>query len=417
MVFGGSLYRLLCPTCGLRTIDDGSVTRCPAEHRPSLLRTEYDERSFRIDRSSEGMLRYRAWLPLREPIETPFGTVIIESAALNARLRTPNLRLAVNGFWPERGARLPSGTFKDIEAIAILGRFPRDGRTLVAASAGNTAVALASAASDVGVPTTIVVPESALERIAFARPLRENVRFIAVTGDAIYDDAIVAAQELGLRDGYAFEGGARNVARRDGIGTTMLAFMEVCGALPEYFVQAVGSGSGAIAAHEAARRAIASGQFPPRYPHLVLVQNAPFAPIFHAWNARSTSVEAAHRPDSAHRAGAEISAAVLGSLAPPYEPDGGLLDALTESAGDVTAVENSAARRASALFEELEGIDLEPAAAVALAGLIERIECGAIPRDASIALHITGVGRRRLAPERRITPKIAARIAADPSRR
>lgn len=417
MVFGGSQYRLLCPTCGLQTIDDGSVTRCSVEHRPSLLRTEYEERTFRIDRSTEGMLRYRDWLPIREPVESDFGTLILQSAALNAHLQTPNLRLAFNGFWPERGARLPSGTFKDIEAIAILGRFPRDGRTLVAASAGNTAVALASAASTYGVPTTIVVPESALARIAFARPLRENVRFIVVSGDAIYDDAITAARELGLRDGYVFEGGARNVARRDGIGTTMLAFMETVGALPEYFVQAVGSGSGAIAAHEAARRAIASGEFGSRYPHLVLVQNAPFAPIFHAWAARSHAVEAAHRPDSAHLAGAEISAAVLGSLAPPYEPDGGLLDALTESAGDVTAVENAAARAASTLFEELEGIDLEPAAAVALAGLIERIESGSIPRDASIALHITGAGRRRLEPARRITPKIAARIAADPTRR
>ncbi len=411
MVFGGSQYRLLCPTCGLQTIDNGSVTRCSAEHRPSLLRTEYQRRDFSIDHSTEGMLRYRAWLPIREPVESNVGTVILQSAALNARLRTPNLRLAFNGFWPERGARLPSGTFKDLEAVAMLARFPRDGRTLVAASAGNTAVALASAASAYALPTTIVVPESALPRIAFPRPLHENVRFIVVTGNAIYDDAIVAAQELGLRDGYVFEGGARNVARRDGIGTTMLAYMEAVGALPEYFVQAVGSGSGAIAAHEAARRAIASGTFGERFPHLVLVQNAPFAPIFHAWTARSESVEAAHRPTSAHLAGAEISAAVLGSLAPPYEPQGGLLDALTESEGDVTAVDNAAARAASALFDELEGIDLEPAAAVALAGLIERIESGAIPREASIALHITGAGRRRLEPERRIPPKIAARIA------
>ncbi len=411
-VFERSQYRLLCPTCGLQLIDDGVVTHCSGAHRLSLLRTEYAERAFRIDSTTKGMLRYRAWLPLREEVETDFGTVILRSAALNAYLATPNLYLAINGFWPERGARLPSGTFKDIEAIAILGRFPRDGRTLVAASAGNTAVALASAASIYGVPTLIVVPESALPRIAFARAPAENVRFLVVTGDAIYDDAIIAARELGTRDGNVFEGGARNVARRDGIGTTMATFMESTGTLPEYFVQAVGSGSGAIAAHEIARRAIASGAFGSRFPHLVLVQNAPFAPIFHAWAAGSVSVEAAHRPDSAYRAGAEISAAVLGSLAPPYEPEGGLLDALTESDGDVTAVDNTAARAAAALFEELEGVDLDPAAAVALAGLIERLENGAIPRDASIALHITGVGRRRLAPDRRILPNVAARIDA-----
>ena len=194
MLVEKSRYRLLCPTCELQIIDDGTVTHCSVEHRRSLLRTEYDERRFRIDRTTQGMLRYRAWLPLREEVETDFGTVILKSEALNAHLKTPNLYLAVNGFWPERGARLPSGTFKDIEAIAILGRFPRDGRTLVAASAGNTAVALAGAASIYGVPTVIVVPESALPRILFARAPAENVRFIVVTGNAIYDDAIIAAR-------------------------------------------------------------------------------------------------------------------------------------------------------------------------------------------------------------------------------
>ena len=43
------------------------------------------------------------------------------------------------------------------------------------------------------------------------------------------------------------EGGARNVARRDGMGTTVLEYARVTGEMPCHYLQAIGSGTGGIA--------------------------------------------------------------------------------------------------------------------------------------------------------------------------
>ena len=48
-------------------------------------------------------------------------------------------------------------------------------------------------------------------------------------------------------DGFIAEGGAKNVARRDGMGTTVLSAVTTIGEIPDAYFQAVGSGTGAIA--------------------------------------------------------------------------------------------------------------------------------------------------------------------------
>jgi len=59
---------------------------------------------------------------------------------------------------------------------------------------------------------------------------------------------------------------------------------------------------------------------------------------------------------------------------------------------------------AGALFERLEGCDLEPAAEVALAGLIRAVSDGEIPRTETVLLNLTGGGQRRVDKEGRRRP-------------
>ena len=56
------------------------------------------------------------------------------------------------------------------------------------------------------------------------------------------------------------------------------------------------------------------------------------------------------------------------------------------------------------LFADLEGIDIEPAAAVAVACLRDAVADGTVPRDAKVLLNITGGGRRRLAADVDLRP-------------
>jgi len=78
-----------------------------------------------------------------------------------------------------------------------------------------------------------------------------------------------------------------------------------------------------------------------------------------------------------------------------------VFDALAESRGSMYAVSGAAARKAGALFESREGIDLDPAADVALAGLIQAVARGNITSGQVVLYNATGGGAKRLAAEDR----------------
>ena len=391
-------YNLRCSGCAATfPDDDGLRLECPHDHPPALLRSEYAERRFIVG-SEPSVLRYREWLPLRRPIATVARTGVYRSAALGGRLGLPNLWIAFNGWWPERGATLPTGTFKDLEAFAVLGRFPADERRpLVVASAGNTASAFADACTANDLPVLLVIPLDAWDAIASNGAVGPTVRTVAIA-NAQYDDAIAFARRIAATGDVVFEGGVRNVARRDGMGTTMLAAVEAIGRLPDVYVQAVGSAAGALAVHEAAARSIGDGRYGDRSPRLVLAQNAPFSPIHDAWRQHGDQLETISDA-AAREAIAAIGASVLSNRTPPYAVSGGVRDALVESGGMTYGIDNAELAAGMELFAQTEGPDLDPAAAVAVAALERAVREGTIAPDETIVLHITGGGRRQLAPK------------------
>ena len=388
-------YALRCVGCAATfPDDDGLRLECAHDHAPALLRSEYAQRRFVVG-PEPSVLRYREWLPLRRPIATTARTGVYHSTALGERLGLSNLWFAFNGWWPERGATLPTGTFKDLEAFAVLGRFPAgERRPLVVASAGNTASAFADACTANDLPVLLVIPLEAWDAIASNGAVGPTVRTVAIA-NAQYDDAIAFARRLAATGDVVFEGGVRNVARRDGMGTTMLAAVETIGRLPDVYVQAVGSAAGALAVHEASTRLIADGRFGARPPRLVLAQNAPFSPIHDAWSHHGDALEAIDDA-AARRAIAQIGASVLSNRTPPYAVSGGVRDALAESHGITYGIDNAGLAGGMDLFAETEGPDLDPAAAVAVAGLERAVRAGTSAPDETILLHITGGGRRQL---------------------
>ncbi|HEY4440196.1 MAG TPA: cysteate synthase [Candidatus Elarobacter sp.] len=388
-------YRLQCTGCGARYDDDGVRLDCDRVHGPALLKSVYDARTF-APADEPSIARYAAWLPVDGPLATDARTGVYRSEGVAKELGLANLWIAFSGWWPERGASLASATFKELEAVAVLGRLPDDGRTLVIASAGNTAAAFARIAGERDVPVLIVIPLDAWETLARTVRIAPSVRVAAVEGGT-YDDAIRLSKVLAAREGYVLEGGVRNVGRRDGMGTAMLAATEAIGLLPDVYVQAVGSGAGALAAHEAALRLIADGRFGSTAPRLLLAQNAPFTPIHDAWARRGAALDE-RDPNVVRDQLGRLGAAVLSNQAPPYATQGGLRAALAQSDGLTRAVSNDEMARAMLLFAEREGIDVEPAAGVALAALAQAVRDGEIARDATVMLHVTGGGRARLRP-------------------
>jgi cysteate synthase len=220
------------------------------------------------------------------------------------------------------------------------------------------------------------------------------VKIVSLTGFSDYCDAITLANRVSQLDGFFPEGGVKNVAKREGLGTPVLNAVETIGEIPRYYFQAIGSGAGGIAAYDAAKRLVEDGRFGDELPRLVLSQNLPFVPIYMSWKSRRRELVEIDDDDGRKQI-QQISAQVLSNRRPAYSVRGGIFDALTETRGDMLTADNLEALHAKRLFEETEGIDIDPAGAVAFATLLKAARYDGIEREALVLLNVTGGGRHR----------------------
>ncbi|HAW65168.1 MAG TPA: cysteate synthase [Alistipes sp.] len=373
--------------------DEGWTLEDKQSHVPSLIRAVYESKQIRPKGEEHGIYRFADWLPVKRTLSGSCAPVTYRSRKLAEHLGLKNLYITFNGYFPEIGARMTTCSFKETEAYSVCGRLngKHKDKVLVVASAGNTARAFAKVCSDNHIPLLLSVPEENIDALWFEAPLDDCVKLISPRHGADYYDAIKLSDMALQSDKFFAEGGAKNVARRDGMATTVLSAVTHIGRIPDYYFQAVGSGTGAIAAWEANLRLIEDGRYGPNLMKLIVSQNAPFVPMYDAWRVDSREMLAADE-DKMRRNAEIIDAKVLSNRRPPYGIAGGLYDALKATGGDVMVCTNAQARKARALFRELEGVDIYSAAGVALASLVKCVEAGRIAKDAVVMLNITGGG-------------------------
>jgi cysteate synthase len=393
-------YFLQSMATGAQFEDTGWLLDAPAEEKASLIRAIYKEKQLVQREEAFGLYKFASWLPIGRMLSGSTAPITFRSRGLASALGLTNLYITFNGYWPEKGAFMSTCSFKETEAYSVCARLdPKQCKVLVVASAGNTARAFARVCSDNKIPLLLCVPEDNIKALWFNEPLDDCVKLAITSKGSDYFDAIHLSNLACKCKGYVAEGGAKNVARRDGMGTTVLSATTFIGRIPDYYFQAVGSGTGAIAAWEANLRLIADGRFGKHKMKLIVSQNDPFIPIYNAWKAGSREM-LAYDDTEARKHVEEIDAKVLSNRKPPYSIIGGLFDALTDTDGDVVKMTNSEAAEANRLFINNEGIDIHPAAAIAAASLIKAAKEGAVPKDAVIMLNITGGGEERFRKEK-----------------
>lgn len=387
-------YKLKNIATGEQFTDTGWLLTDPSYDKPSLLRAEYDKPQIEFKDDSFGFYKYADWLPVNRFLKNSAPPVTYKSEKLAEILHLKNLYITFNGYWPDKGANMTTCSFKETEAYSVCARLEKDSKgVMVVASAGNTARAFAKVCSDNDIPLLIVVPEDNLDALWFIEPVAGCVKLISTPSGTDYFDAIDLASKICKSEKFFEEGGAKNVARRDGMGTTVLSAAATIGKIPDYYFQAIGSGTGTIAAWEANLRLIADGRFGTNKMVLIPAQNYPFTPMYDAWKNGSRDLLPADDGKSRELA-LQITAKVLSNRRPPYGVAGGLFDALTDSMGDVEIADNGELERACELFERTEGIDIHPAAGIALAGMIKSINSGKVNRDKILMLNITGGGEK-----------------------
>ena len=394
MMFRPTGYKLLTVATGRIFQDTGWVLNDPQCSVPSLVRAVYDKKQIDFKEESYGFYKFADWLPVNTILKNSSAPVTYKSEKLAGYLGLENLYITFSGYWPEKGAQMRTCSFKETEAYSVCARLPLDNRKiLVLASAGNTARAFAQVCSDNNIPLVIAIPYENIGAMWFKKPLNDCVKIISTPAKTDYFDAIQLAAKVCKSDEFIEEGGAKNIARRDGMGTTVLSAVQKIGRIPDFYFQAIGSGTGTIAAWEANLRLIEDGRFGNNLMKLIPSQNVPFTPMYDAWQAGSKELLPCDQ-DKARIQALEIVAKVLSNRKPPYSLAGGLYDALKATDGDVEIATNAELQNACELFRELEGNDIHHAAGVAVSSLVKAVEKGTVKKDSLVMLNITGGGEQ-----------------------
>lgn len=401
--FSPTEYELISVATGKRRSDAGGWTLGFPEEPSSLIRADYASKRLRLRPRLEGLYRFADWLPIRRTLKGSAAPITYRSEGLAGELGMDNLWITFSGWWPEKGAHMRTGTFKECEAYSVCARMTRDfNKILVVASAGNTARAFARVCSDNAIPLLLFVPQDNLAELRFDESLEDCVKLAAPASGGDYFDAIrMSAAAVAGSDRFVAEGGAKNIARRDGMATTVLSAVTTIGRIPDVYLQAVGSGTGAIAAWEAAQRFADDGRYGSNTMRLLVSQNHPFTPMAKSWAADSRNF-IVDDDDEARRLVSQVDAKVLTNRRPPWSVSGGLYDALKSTGGSVLTATNQEAAAAGELFERLEGNDITPAASVAAASLLKALGSGMVRKDETVMLNITGGGRERFAAEKNL---------------
>ncbi|MBO6027427.1 MAG: cysteate synthase [Bacteroidales bacterium] len=388
-------YKLMNVADGRMFEDNGWTLDDPEGKAPSLVRAVYEQKQLRVGDDRLGLYKFADWMPVNRVLENPSCPVTYKSEGLAKRLGLNNLYITFSGWWPAKGANMTTCSFKETEAYSVCARLREEhkDKVLVVASAGNTARAFAKVCSDNGIKLLLCVPQDNINALWFDKPLNPCVKLITTASGSDYFDAIQLSNYVCELPGFLPEGGAKNIARRDGMSTTMMSAVTTIGRIPDFYFQAVGSGTGAIAAWEANLRFLEDGRFGTNKARLMVSQNKPFVPMYEAWRQDSRAL-LPYDPDQARRDAAAICAPVLSNRKPPYGLAGGLYDALKDTQGDILAVSNEEANIAKTLFEETEGIDIYHAAAVALASLMQAVADNRVKADDLVMLNITGGGEK-----------------------
>ena len=391
-MFKPTSYKLLNVGTGRVFEDEGWTLADPEATSPSLVRAVYANTKFTPRDDLKGLYRYAEWLPIRKPLRHSHAPVTYKSKGLASILGMENLYITFSGYCPKLGARMETCSFKETEAFSVCARLPKNNkRILVVQSAGNTARAFAKVCSDNNIPIVICVPLDNFSDLWFRKKLSPCVKIIATPAGSDYYDAIALGDKLCKDPRYMAEGGAKNVARRDGMGTTILSAVETIGRIPDAYFQAVGSGTGAIAAWENAERLAVDGRFGENKMRVYASQNAPFTIMYDSWKKHSREL-VAMTPEEGRQKAEVILGKVLSNRKPPYSLAGGLFYVLEKYGGAMFKVTNDEIVSWVVRFFSAEGYDLFPASACAVASLKQALDAGIVKHDETVMLNITGGG-------------------------
>jgi threonine synthase len=375
------VLRLVCAQCGEERLISEYAYRCSRCDYPLEVRYDQDEvyEAFDVDYLSgrdSNMWRYRELLPVRDS-----GSIVSIQEGGTPLIRTGRLgeELGLEELYVKDETRNPTWSFKDRGSSVGLSMAIEFGAGAVGCvSSGNMAASMAAYAARAGVRCVIVVPRKT--------PMGKIVQML-VCGASLA--SVEAPYHLITRMFIenSFAAGVYSVhndapMRVEGQKTTSFEIAEqLSWEVPDWIIIPTSSAGNFSAVWKGFSELESMGVTKGR-PRMGLSQAAGNAPIVRSFQEGLEHVEPNPNPKT-----------VASAISNPDPPSGKrALSILKKSQGYGEMVSDEEILEAQRLLARVEGLFVEPAAAVPLAWLKRMLSDGVVTRNERVVLLVTGSG-------------------------
>jgi threonine synthase len=276
----------------------------------------------------------------------------------------------------------PTNSFKDRQAALSVTAMKQNGvKECVLASTGNAAVAYAAYCARAGIKlwlflTSLVPPEKMREAALY------GAQVVKVSGT--YDETKKVAAEFAARKGVVMDQGAKTIPAKESMKTLAFEIAEQLAMpggwkAPDWYIQAVSGGIGPIGVWKGFEELHRMGLID-KMPKLGLVQAAGCAPMATAFAEGKATAD-------------PVTPKTLIHVLATGDPGHGyviLNEACRSNGGAMIAVEDGDTFRAMRHLASRAGISVEPATAVAFAGLEKMLQDGVIQPDEQVVVNVSG---------------------------
>jgi threonine synthase len=372
---------LECNICGHQQPYEPFVPAICKKCDSQWLEARYDFESFKREilrgfpNRPSNMWRYQDVLPLKDAgavdLYPAGGTPLWPSQRFARGLGLKSVYIKDERYGP-------TSSFKDRQAAGAVAAMLEQGvREAVIASTGNAAVAYAAACARAGIKLWVFmtsrVPQEKLREAALF-----GAEVIRVSGN--YDQTKQIAAQFAQRRHLMYDRGATSIPARESMKTIAYEIVEQLGwQAPDWYIQAVSGGLGPLGVYQGFKEMYAMGLIN-KIPQLGIIQAEGCSPMVNAFKAGKETADAVV-PDT------RIIILSTGDPGKAYT----YLWSLTQQFGGVMeAVTDAEAFDAMRALAKSEGMAVEPATAVAFAGLEKLAHNGIVKPSEMVVVNCTG---------------------------
>lgn len=379
---------LNCVECGESFSPEEEIYVCKKCGGKLTVSYDYEKIQNAVSRSNleerdGGVWKYKEFLPISdEKFMISIGegdTPLIKADRLGNILRMDNLWLKVE-------TQNPTSSFKDRPmSVGVSKALEFGEETVVTASSGNAASALAAYSAKAMIDCYAFVPEDA-PKAKLAQLAIHGAKVIRAASGGVGDPSY-ELMKMGFENfGWAPipSGGAFNPYQPEGNKTMSYEISEQLGwRAPDWYLVPVGAGT-LLSGNAKGFFELENLGWIEESPRISGIQAEGCAPLVKAYkdDISPSSCPTWEEPDTC-----------AGGLVDPYPWDADTaIPAIRESGGKAESVSDDDILSALKLLARTEGIFAEPSGVAGLAGLIKLVENGEIDRSEEVVISITGGG-------------------------